>query len=56
MNYAHHRSVYENPQVEEKTEPAPAEETKTEPAPAEETKSDDSASDRGSMPKGWSPE
>jgi hypothetical protein len=56
-DYEHHRSVYdENPQVEQKTEPAPAEETKTEPAPAEETKSDDSASDRGSMPKGWSPE
>jgi len=42
--------------LNKKTEPAPAEETKTEPAPAEETKSDDSASDRGSMPKGWSPE
>ena len=56
-DYEHHRSVYdEKPQVEQKTEPAPAEETKTEPAPAEETKSDDSASDRGSMPKGWSPE
>ena len=38
--YAQHRSVYDNPQVEEKT------------APAEEKKE----SSRGSLPKGWKPE
>ena len=39
-DYAQHRSVYDNPQVEEKAEPA------------EEKKE----SSRGSMPKGWKPE
>ena len=39
-DYAQTRSVYDNPQVEEK------------PAPAEEKKE----SSRGSMPKGWKPE
>ena len=39
-DYAQHRSVYDNPQVEEKSEPA------------EEKKE----SSRGSMPKGWKPE
>jgi len=38
--YSQHRSVYDNPQVEEKT------------APAEEKKE----SNKGSMPKGWKPE
>ena len=38
--YSQHRSVYDNPQVEEKT------------APAEEKKE----STKGSMPKGWKPE
>ena len=38
--YAQHRSVYDSPQVEEKT------------APAEEKKE----SSRGSLPKGWKPE
>ena len=38
--YSQHRSVYDNPQVEEKT------------APAEEKKE----SSKGSMPKGWKPE
>ena len=45
-DYAHHRSVYdEQPQVEQKTEPAPAEETKTDDTSA--------SSSRGSLPKGW---
>ena len=48
-DYAHHRSVYdEKPQVEQKTEPAPAEETKTDDTSA--------SSSRGSLPKGWKPE
>jgi len=41
--YAQHRSVYDNPQVEEKTETQP-----------EEKKSEEST--RGSLPKGWKPE
>ena len=45
-DYEHHRSVYENPQVEEKVE-----ETTTEQTPAEE-----STSKPGAMPKGWKPE
>ena len=40
QEYTQHRSVYDNPQVEEKT------------APAEEKKE----STKGSMPKGWKPE
>ena len=48
-DYEHHRSVYdEKPQVEQKTEPAPAEETKTDDTSA--------SSSRGSLPKGWKPE
>ena len=39
-SYAQHRSVYDNPQVEEKS------------APSEEKKE----STKGSMPKGWKPE
>ena len=41
-DYAHHRSVYDTPQVEE---------TKT-----EETKTEETTSTKGSMPKGWKPE
>ena len=40
--YTQHRSVYDNPQVEE---------TKT-----EETKTEETKSTKGSMPKGWKPE
>ena len=40
--YEQHRSVYDNPQVEE---------TKT-----EETKTEETTSTKGSMPKGWKPE
>ena len=50
-DYEHHRSVYDNPQVEQK-----AEETTTEQAPAEETTTEDPASKPGAMPKGWKPE
>ena len=46
--YAQHRSVYDEPQVEQKTEPAPADETKTDDTSA--------SSSRGSLPKGWKPE
>ena len=40
-DYEHHRSVYDEPQVENKTE---------------ETSTDDSTSKPGAMPKGWKPE
>ena len=40
-DYNQHRSVYDNPQVEQKTEPAPEEKKE---------------STKGSMPKGWKPE
>jgi len=53
--YTQHRSVYEDPQIEQKTqEETPAEETKSEETPAEETKSEET-SERGSLPKGWKP-
>ena len=45
--YAQHRSVYDEPQVEQKTEETPTEETKSE---------EKSESPRGSLPKGWKPE
>ena len=50
-DYEHHRSVYDNPQVEQK-----AEEPTTEQAPAEEPTTEDPASKPGAMPKGWKPE
>ena len=50
-DYEHHRSVYDNPQVEQK-----AEETTTEQAPAEESTTEEPASKPGAMPKGWKPE
>ncbi len=45
--YAQHRSVYDEPQVEQKTEETQTEETKSE---------EKSQSTRGSLPKGWKPE
>ena len=66
--YAQHRSVYDDPQLEQKTEEAPAEEPPAEEPPAEEapaeeapaepeeTKSEEpSENPRGSLPKGWKP-
>ena len=50
-DYEHHRSVYDNPQVEQK-----AEEPTTEQAPAEESTTEEPASKPGAMPKGWKPE
>jgi len=50
-DYEHHRSVYDNPQVEQK-----AEEPTTEQAPAEEPTTEEPASKPGAMPKGWKPE
>ena len=45
------RSVYDNPQVEQK-----AEEPTTEQAPSEESTTEEPASKPGAMPKGWKPE